>query len=100
MILIMLISREHPVHAPAPAQGQVLDEQVGDHRAADRAGHGVPPPPGHRAQGPKDQEHLPRERPRHHRRLRAGQRGEEAVRQACRLGCAKVSVQASIQSGA
>ena len=43
--------REHAVHAPAPAQGQVLHEQAGHHRAADRAGHGLPPPPRHRPQG-------------------------------------------------
>ena len=47
--------------------------------------------------GSQDEEYIPGERPRHHRGLRTGQRGEEALRQARRLGCSKVS--SSVHSG-
>ena len=41
--------------------------------------------------GSQDEEHIPGERPRHHRGLRVGQRGEKALRQTRRLGRSKVS---------
>ena len=47
--------------------------------------HGLPPPPGHRAQGLENKKHFPGERSCHHHRLWSGQRGQEVVRQAAQV---------------